>query len=345
MAKRLAVRAAQIALSMLAAGFVYQQVGSALDRRIRSAGGRLVPVRGKTIHVRLQGHGTPPVVFESGIGASSLSWWFVQPQVAKFTATVSYDRPGLGASSGGGGKSTVADRIADLRSLLTEAGLDPPFVMVGHSFGALLVRAYAAVCPREVAGLVLVDPVSIETWAHYEEPELRRLQLGVKLCRRGVWAAQFGLVRGALWALVKGGRWFPKLAARLSGPKGTAAMTNLVGEVRKLPPEVWPIVRAHWSDPKCFRGLAEHLEQLPKAAGFAARQEPRGIPTIILSAGSANARELEERDRWVRDGGAHSRHLQIPDSGHWLHLEHPDAVIGAIREAIMTKPSRDEREG
>lgn len=275
------------------------------------------------------------MVLEAGIGASSLSWTFVQPKIASFTSVVSYDRAGLGWSALSPVPRTVPGMVNELRSLLSQASLEPPYVLVGHSFGGLLVRAYASLYPKEVAGLVLVDPVSIAAWANCPESELQRLHLGVKLSRRGAWAARLALVRAALGALMAGRRWFPKLAARMSGPQGTAAMTNMVGEVRKLPPEVWPIVRSHWSDPKCFRALSGYLNSLPESARYAAGMHPiTGIPLIVLSASNAKPEELDEREQWISESGI-GKQIRVPHSGHWLHLEQPDLVVSAVREVIQ----------
>ncbi len=320
---------------VLVAALLYQRIGEARDRSLYPAPGRLIRVGSTYLHLHQQGKGNPAVVLESGIGASSLSWTVVQPKIAEFAQVVSYDRAGLGWSALSSVPRTVPAMVNELRSLLLQANVAPPYVLVGHSFGGLLVRAYASLHPEEVAGLVLLDPVSISAWANCPESELQRLQLGVKLSRRGTWAARLGLARAALAALVTGGLRFPKLAARMSGSRGSAAITNLVGEVRKLPPEVWPTVRAHWSDPKCFRALAGYLQCLPKSASYAAEMAPvKGIPTIILSAANARQEELEEREEWIKQSGV-GRQIRVAESGHWLHLEKPELVVAAVGEMVQ----------
>jgi pimeloyl-ACP methyl ester carboxylesterase len=320
--------------AVLVAALLYQAAGTARDRRRYPVPGRIIDSGGTKLHLHEEGQGSPAVILESGIGASSLSWAVVQPQIAAFTRVISYDRAGLGWSPFSRRPRTVRGMVNELRSVLERANIPAPFVLVGHSFGGLLVRAYASQYPNEVAGLVLVDPVSIAFWADCPDSELQRLQLGVRLCKRGAWAARFGVVRAALAALMAGRYRFPSVAARLSGQKGATAMTNLVSEVQKLPPELWPVVRSHWSDPKCFRALAGYLQCLPESARHAAQMRiTPGMPLIILSASNAKPEELQERDRWVRESGA-GKHIQVPDSGHWLHLEHPDAVVAAVQEVM-----------
>jgi pimeloyl-ACP methyl ester carboxylesterase len=320
-------------VAVLAAALLYQGMSAARDRHLYAPPGRLIKVGGARLHLHEKGNGRPVVVLEAGIGASSLSWAVVQPGIAAFTKVVSYDRAGLGWSASSRVPRSVTGMIGELRSLLSEAGAGPPYILVGHSFGGLLVQAYAALHLSEVAGLVLVDPVSAKAWASCPETELRRLQLGAKLAKRGAWAARFGLVRGALAALVAGRRWFPKLAARLSGPQGTSAMTNLIAEVRKLPPEVWPLVRSHWSDPKCFRAMAEYLCCLPECAQCAVEMHVKGVPMIVLSAANAKPEELQEREEWIKQSGW-GKQIQVPESGHWLHLERPELVIAAVQEVV-----------
>jgi hypothetical protein len=80
------------------AGAVYQAIETWRDCRRLSPPGRLVQLNERRMHIHVTGEGTPTVVFESGMAASSLSWTLVQPQVAQFSRAVSYDRAGHGWS-------------------------------------------------------------------------------------------------------------------------------------------------------------------------------------------------------------------------------------------------------
>jgi pimeloyl-ACP methyl ester carboxylesterase len=112
-------------------------------------------VRGLALHCT--GEGTPAVVLEPGLGADHRAWELVQPELAETTRVCSYDRAGLGSSMPVSGPRTIDDLVDDLHALLLGAGIDGPRVLVGHSFGGILVRMYASKHPGAVAGVVLVD--------------------------------------------------------------------------------------------------------------------------------------------------------------------------------------------
>ena len=108
-----------------------------------------------------------------------------------------------------------------------------------------------------------------------------------------------------------------------------------------MPPETWPIVRAHWCLPKNFQGMEAYLESLPaSAAEAAALAEPNAIPIIVLSAANATPEQLEEREAIVRRS-PRGRHIIARRSGHWIQLDEPELVVEAIREMIeAVRPSR-----
>jgi pimeloyl-ACP methyl ester carboxylesterase len=319
---------------IVAAGAGYQLLGDYLDARRYPAPGRLIVTPNGRFHFQQAGGAGPVVVMESGLAATSVSWALVQPKLAEFTRACSYDRAGLGWSSAPAKRRTLHQTVADLHDVLAQTNLPAPYILIGHSFGGLLVRAYAHLYPEQVSGLVLVDPVSIAYWAGCSPGERKRLVIGARLSRRGAWLARFGVVRAALALLLAGGRRLPQLVARASAPKAAGLMARLAGEVRKLPPANWPIIRAHWSRPKAFAAMAAALEALPPCATEAvAMPVPAEIPIVILSAASATPEELAERDTWAAHS-LHGRHLRTEATGHWLQLERPELVISAVRSLI-----------
>ncbi len=118
---------------------------------------RLVDVGGHRLHIRCAGEGVPAVVLDSGLASDNHDWEPVEKRVSGFTRVCSYDRAGLGKSDSANGVPTSQTASDDLHSLLSAAGIAGPVVLVGHSYGGLNVRLYAAQHPESSAGVILVE--------------------------------------------------------------------------------------------------------------------------------------------------------------------------------------------
>jgi pimeloyl-ACP methyl ester carboxylesterase len=132
-----------------------------------------VDVGGHSLQLLIGGQGSPAVVFEAGFGADIASWSRVQKDVAAFAQTVSYDRAGLGQSNPGPKPRSAKQIATELHVALEKSGIKPPYVMVGHSFGGIYVRVFADMYPKEVVGLVLIDPSqeSFNDWLIKNQPD------------------------------------------------------------------------------------------------------------------------------------------------------------------------------
>ena len=117
----------------------------------------LVDVGGRQLYLTCQGEGSPTVVMEAGGRGNSGSWQLVQPEVAQFTRVCAYDRAGNGYSESAPVLDTAQTISDELHSLLANARIDGPYVLVGHSLGGILVRVFASRYLDEVVGMVLVD--------------------------------------------------------------------------------------------------------------------------------------------------------------------------------------------
>ena len=118
---------------------------------------KFVLVDGHKMHYQLAGTGSPTVVFESGVTDYVNSWTPVFTEVAKLTRTVSYDRMGLGSSDTATSPRSFKQIATELHSLLHNASLLPPYILVGHSMAGGVIRAFAHLYKEEVAGMVFVD--------------------------------------------------------------------------------------------------------------------------------------------------------------------------------------------
>ena len=124
------------------------------------APGKMVTSGDHHLHVYCQGKGPVTVLFEAGLNDFSVFWRNIQSLLASQTQTCSYDREGLGWSELSHNPATLENRVNDLNSVIVAISSNRQLVLVGHSFGALLVRAYAQRNPQNIKALVLLDPAS-----------------------------------------------------------------------------------------------------------------------------------------------------------------------------------------
>jgi pimeloyl-ACP methyl ester carboxylesterase len=161
-------------------GFVYQSISTQRDKQNFPPPGKLVDVGGHRLHLNATGEGSPTVILEAGMASISSNWGWVQQEVAKSTRVVSYDRAGLGWSDPG-------------RTALEHAGIEPPYVVAGHSYGGLVMRMFADLYPDEVVGMVLVDSSHPDQWVNI--PASKGGQTVAVGNRVTAFLARFGLVR------------------------------------------------------------------------------------------------------------------------------------------------------
>ncbi len=141
---------------LVVTGLVYEQVDEWHDSKRFPQVGHPVDVGGRTLNISCAGEGSPTVVLEANLKSSGYVWLPIQRSIAKFTRVCWYERAGFGWSDSGPFPNHSDSIARDLHRLLTGAGIQPPYVLVGHSMGAFHVRVYRGYYPNEVAGLVLV---------------------------------------------------------------------------------------------------------------------------------------------------------------------------------------------
>lgn len=132
---------------------------------------RLIDAGGFRLNLYCMGSGSPTVVFDSGWGDWAPAWSKVQPEIAKWTRACSYDRAGTGFSDPGPMPRSSVRIAEELRTALHHAGVDGPYILVGHAFGGDNVRTFADLYMEEVAGLVVneADPTDVEPQSMRED--------------------------------------------------------------------------------------------------------------------------------------------------------------------------------
>jgi pimeloyl-ACP methyl ester carboxylesterase len=298
---------------------------------------RSVDIGGFRLHIQSVGRGEPTVVFDAALAGSSISWTYVQPAVAAFTRTCAYDRAGFGRSERGPLPRT-AGRLADeLHALLLNAGEPPPYVLVGHSYGGLVMRIFAARHPDLTAGLVLVDPAHPEDWVRPAPKEQLRIDRGVALCRQGLWACRLG-VAPLVSALVGAGAIRAARAVVNTITRGGLGGDTdwLLAPLWKLPPDARRRLRAYWTRAAFFEALGSQIGSISTSAAETLEASAHGygdLPLVTISLSNPDDHRVRHQTALARRS-TRGRHVVASKSGHWIPLDEPAAVVTEIRNVI-----------
>ena len=312
-------------------GLLYQMGAAVRDRRRYRPPGRLVDVGGMRLHLREMGEGHPTVLLDSALGGSSMSWYRVQPELARFTRACTYDRAGFGWSDPARRPRTAEAMTEELHELLRAAAMPPPFVLAGHSYGSLVCQIYAARYPQEVGGLVLVDPPDVDSWSRPDERQRRRLERGARLARRAAVASRFGLMRLFFFLFGLGALPAARLASLGSTRPGEVGIFRVL---EKLPPDSRAVLRWLWSESRSLAALASLIENVPaSAAEVAAIELPRDLPLVVLTAADAPELQKSFHER-LAARSTRGRHVVASQSSHWIPIDEPELVVEACREVV-----------
>ncbi|HEX4284140.1 MAG TPA: alpha/beta hydrolase [Terracidiphilus sp.] len=324
---------AGLGLVLILAGVLYQINGAWQDRRRFTRDGRWIHLaNGQRLFLLEKGsRGGPLVIFESGIAATHLNWIEIQRVVSGFAATASYDRGGLGWSSPCVSARTPSNVAAELHGMLECAGIKPPYVLVGHSFGGFIMRRFAGAYPREVSSVVLIDPMRCDEWPPVNEAQRGAVKRGIRLSGYAIPIARLGVARLAVTSLLCRSGRVSRWLTEAGGNGAQQVMGRVRSEIGKMPREAWPIVAAHWSRPAFYAGMRAHVRSVPDSVREMLAEKPiRGIPVLVLTPDSSQPLSAH----CLEAIGDNVRQVIVPNSAHWVHLDQPQTVINAIREIM-----------
>jgi pimeloyl-ACP methyl ester carboxylesterase len=304
-----------VALPLVGSG--WQRLATHQDHRRYPPPGELVTIGdGARLHLHTQGRqhrndnpDTPVVLLDAGTPGFSAQWGWIQPAIAEFATVVSYDRPGLGWSDPrrDEGPSNPRDTAERLHAALQKLGLPGPYVLVGHSYGGLTSRVFAAAYPAEISGLVLVDP------SHPDQGS----RLGSGDPAGSMWFMAPLAHTGALRLGVATGL-FDSRIGNLPERQADEAAALFVQ------PGQWSTVElelAAWTD------IASQLEQAA----------PLGdLPLMVLSAGTGSPGE-HQLHRELAALSSRGIHTSMPEATHLSLLtdrEHSRATVDAVRATL-----------
>ena len=301
------------AVGLLAAclvGSTAQRAAAQRDARRYPPPGPLVDVGGFRLHLDIRGAGDdrPTVVLEAGLGSFSPNWYWVQQALSDQVRVVSYDRAGLGWSDPSPAPRDAATMAAELHGALRGAGIDGPFVLAGHSFGGLVVRAFAELYRGETAGLVLVDASHPDQWARWPVPRAHLLQVASL-------SVSTALARIGLFRLVDA---FGAVSEGL--PERQVAELN-AGFVRPSTSATEAAQMREWeATTRPFLDRAAPLGDLPLAV-IGVGVQPMGAETLTALQEELPGLSTNSARRVVADA-THEALIS--------HRDHADAVVAAI---------------
>jgi pimeloyl-ACP methyl ester carboxylesterase len=293
----------------------------------------MVDVGGRRLNLFCMGSGSPTVVFEAGGGRAGWDWFQVQPAVAKRTRACIYDRAGMGFSDPISRPATAANAAKDLHFLLKNGHVPGPYVLVGNSYGAMVIQQFALRPKADVAGLVLLD-------AQHED-ELPRLD---KLTSGGMSAGFAGMAemdRACLAAaeagFVPGSDMEKQCVLGADEPFGPALAAAATALKRKA--SFW---RANVSETEnIYTTSAQQLR--------AARKPYGDLPLVSLTRGispylvpgqppSDTNKAIEAANKAMQDETAalskRGSNRVVEGAHHAIHLSSPQAVVDAVMQVL-----------
>lgn len=303
------------------AGVIYQGVSEAVAAGNFPPPGELVDVGGHRLHLYCLGEGSSTVILETGLDYSSnvLVWALVQPQVAKITRVCAYDRAGFGWSDDGPPPRDSQRIVQELKFLLTNAGIAPPYVLAGHSLGGLHMRLFAHTYPEDVTALVLID-------ASHEE-QVNRLPPEV---------IESGEEEMALYHV-----------CRFVAPLGLVRLLH-VFDNSALPLDLQPAADSlSYQSRLCRSVWAEYEGTWTLAEQLAGTESLGDLPLVVLSRGKKpDADDLlaqetdviwQEMQKEHVARSSNGRQIIAEESGHFIQLEQPELVVDALRGVLQPR--------
>lgn len=311
-----------VALGVLM-GVAYEQAGRYRAARDFPAPGKMVDIGGRRIQLDCRGSGSPTVVFEAGLSVDgSLGWSAVQPKVAARTRACSYSRAGLMWSDSSDAPRSARQVAQDLYAALARAGERGPFVLVGQSLGGLYATSFTRYFGDEVAGLVLVDPSHPDQVARVAAymTETRSLR-----SRIAVGLAWSGLLRMAAPRLLP---QMPNQTARDAQAIRAFAPKSMVTQLAES-----DATDATLAEAGAFRRLGNRPLVVLTAMAPYTKAELRGMQITPEQGRKVQAiwqRLHEDEATW----SSRSTHRLLPNSGHDIQFDDPDAVIDAVLSVV-----------
>jgi len=283
--------------------------------------GKLVEVNGRNMHINCVGNKSPTIILDSGTGGFSLEWTDIQHSLSQYVRVCAYDRAGYGWSDMGPLPRTTKRITQELHTLLQNAGIHGPFIIVGHSFGGFTAQYFARYFDDEIAGLVLVD-------SSHDEQVYRLPENGKNVVRRSLHQDRSNMVT--------------KAVLHEHYPEDTALIAEQLMQR-------WSAMLTWREEMANYALSARELRDLHHGSILE-------IPIVVLTRGkrvwpdtpygdAMEAAWTELQDE-LSDLSDHSTHIIAENSGHAIHLDEPELVVDAIHDVLnYVEKELDEQGG
>ena len=316
----LRIMAGLLSLAMILTALTYA-AGVSAKSSLASANlppGELVDVGGYHMHLYCLGEGSPTVILEAGLNDFHVSWAKVQPEVAEATRVCSYDRAGLGWSEASPNPRTNEAMVEELHALLNNANIEPPYILVGHSFGGINARVFTRQHPEEVVGMVLVDS------AHEEQ------------------GARLSFLKDSADQMIGQFRTFAFISSF-----GLMALSPETIPNRGFPNEAYEQYRAVLATTDYFHGAIAETTAFYFNKPSLKVTSLDDLPLVVLthglpdtSSGIEPSQQQEFEQEWKKMQtelaglSSNGRQIIAEKSAHYIQLDEPELVIESILEMV-----------
>lgn len=301
--------------------------------------GRMLRAGTTRLYARIKGEGHPVIIIEPGLGSPGAEWWLIQDELARMTTVITYDRAGYGWSRPGRFPRTSFQIVEELWSMLQHAGLSGPFILVGHSQGGLYAQLFGRLHPQEVAGAVLLDPVSSNHSRFKSELQPSVYQASridvLPYSRVPAVVRRLGLLRIC--------RHYVE--------------TRLLTFQATLPATIREVIWQHFTLPKAYRAIESEHQQNSTSSNSSEVRNAGAFPAVPLKVIYHSPRRMvrdlqryrglqrddaeEVEQIWQQLARAYlrlspqSEWIVAQDSGHYIHIERPELVVDEIRRLVL----------
>jgi pimeloyl-ACP methyl ester carboxylesterase len=310
-----------LAIVLLAAGATYNRIALTRERAVAHAPGESYKVHGYDTHLYCIGEGSPAIVLSTGLGDDFTTWLKVQPTLAKVTRVCSFDRSGFGMSQMTPGPHDADSLATELHDLVGAAGIEKPFVLVGHSISGLYLRSYARQYTDDLAALVFIDGAT-----PLQDDRVPKSLVAIQDQQRAEMPWQKFLMTVG---------WYRLHGECASVPSGFEAYSA--------------VIRANDCDPTQFDALEAELDAVRQSGEETRHVGPFPLlPILILSrdpasrpsnwpadVAKANSLVWERMQEESRQLSPLSRRVIAKGSDHYIHVDRPELVIREISSLVQ----------